>query len=572
MKSRARSVFKSRIARGAAIACVIAAGACNALVGLDDLEHVLTPSQDSGAACSDPIADCPAPEGACEVPVCGQDGSCGVAAAPAKTACSEGSGVMCSAAGECVECVEDIDCAAPLACGGGGVPGACGCEAPCHVWSKIFGGPDQVDFLYASNMAVHPPSGDVLLTGWFKGSLEMGKSSLTSDASEGKEDGFLVRLDPSGSVRWAKRFSDPAEQLGFGVAATKDGDVLATGGFQGALGFDGMSVTTLGSRDAYVARFSGDGALTWLRTSTGDTATIAEQFGIRLVEDAGGNIIVMGHFAGGLDFGDFKSSVTPMDAPTNYDVFVVKFGPTGDHKWTKVFGNAKPQRGPGLAVDAAGNIVLAGVFAGAVEFGGGLIDAGLGEDIYVVKLNPDGGFLWGKYYGNDQIQNVSSLHVDKSGAALVAIELVGTVNFGGGAFTSDDKDAIVLKLNGDGSYAWSRRFGGAEVQGAQAAIDDGNNGVLVTGRFDGVVDFGMGPVSTQSGSDSVFLLKLDAASGATVWSRTYGMTGVSAPREIALDASGHAILFGSTNGTIDFGGGPLVNKAFGSMFLTKFKL
>ncbi|MEM1030801.1 MAG: hypothetical protein AAGN82_10650 [Myxococcota bacterium] len=46
-------------------------------------------------------------------------------ALPTGTGCLDGG--VCDAGGTCVECVDDTGCDAPFTCGGGGVPGACGC-------------------------------------------------------------------------------------------------------------------------------------------------------------------------------------------------------------------------------------------------------------------------------------------------------------------------------------------------------------------------------------------------------------------------------------------------------------
>jgi hypothetical protein len=574
MDRQKRWFFRSGIARPVALASIgavaAAAAACNALVGLDDLEHVVP---DSPGACSNPAADCPAPAGPCQVPVCSEAGACAVASAPVKAPCSEGGGVMCSAAGECVGCVEDGDCEAPLSCGGGGVPGACGCEAPCHVWSELFQGSNKmVDSVYASTLAVHRGSGVAVVSGWFDGELGLGKNTLTG---AGGQDAFVAKLDPSGGVLWSWSLGDPVEQLGFAAAPTDDGGVLATGSFRGTVSF-GSEMKSSMNRDPYVARFGADGGLQWYRTSEGETVS-AEQFGVRVVLDAEGNSIVLGHFAGELNFGTPLKGAEPMEMNA-LDIFLAKFGPGGDHLWTKVFGDTKMQRGPGLALDSAGNIYLAGVSSGTLSFSPGtesckLTDiAGVGEDIYVAKLNSLGECVWAKNFGNNQTQYVQTVQVNKDQSVVVVGDFVGLVDFGNGPINSyGDRDAFVLKLDEKGDLEWIKRYGDALAQGGQAAVFDESGDIIVTGRFSGNVDFGLGAIKTESGLDSVFLLKLDAA-GNTVWSRGFGKTGVNHSRGLALDGDGNAWLMGTTTGSIDFGGGLLVSSALTSMFLAKFKL
>ncbi|MCK6590219.1 MAG: hypothetical protein L6Q76_21840 [Polyangiaceae bacterium] len=574
MGRRGRSLrFRSGIARGAAFLGLFAAAACNALVGLDDLEHVLP---EGPGSCSNSATDCPAPAGPCEVATCTGEGVCGVQPVPVKEPCA-GSAGICNAAGACVECVDDVDCAAPLTCGGGGDPGACGCESPCLEWSKLLGGSNSTDNVFASMMSVHSDS-SAFVTGWFDGSIEMGKGAQL--VSAGGQDAFIAKIDPGGSVLWGRSVGDPDEQLGFGVGATGDGGVIWTGSFKGTVGFgsEGMtSWTSMGLRDAFVVKLNESGLLAWQNVSSYETATIADQFGARVVLDAAGNSIVFGHFAGGLNFGTPINGADPMDMGA-YDVFLVKFGPGGDHLWTKAFGDAKPQRGPGIALDAAGNIYLAGVLSGTLSLSPepGKCDltdiSGAGEDIWVAKLDPAGNCIWAKNYGNADTQYVQTVDVDADGSVVVAGDLVGAVNFGNGAIASyGDRDAFVLKLDKDGKLAWIRRYGDPKTQGAVAAIFDGSGGVLVAGRFSGEVSFGVGdPLISKSGLDSVFLLKLDSA-GNSVWRRGFGETGASESRSVRLDPSGNIFLMGTTTGSIDFGGGLLVSSAAKSMFLAKFK-
>lgn len=568
MRSRGRSISRLRV--WTALVSIVAAGACNTIVGLDDLEHTLPDTKDSGGACSNAAVDCPPTGSACKVPLCGQDGACAVEDAAVKTPCAEGGGAVCSGEGACVGCVDDSDCEAPEACGKGGVPGVCGCEAPCHVWSQLFDGLDTtLDTSFASTMAVDPYSNAIFVTGWFSGALDFGKGGLTSvDGS----DAFLAKIDAGGSVAWTKTVGGLDEQLGFGVAATSDGGVIWTGSFKDAVNFGDIPQTSQGLRDAFVLKFKADGVLDWLRTSTGeDPMAVADQLAVRAVLDPSGNIFVMGHFAGGLDFG---SGVVQSGAPPQ-DVSLTKFSPDGAPLWTKGFGDAEPQRGPGITTDADGHVLLAGTFGGNVSFGGGamLNKNGTGEDIFVAKLDDAGGLLWNKSYGNDQTQYVQSVGVDSKGDVYVAGDIVGLVDFDGEPLKSEgDRDAFVLKLEKDGDYAWCRRFGDANLQGGQAVVADGAGGILVAGRFAGTVDFGNGPLTSPGGLDSAFLLKLDATTGKTVWSRRYGETGSSYSRSLALDGAGNAILFGFTNGTADFGGGPLVSTGANSMFLAKFRL
>ena len=68
------------------------------------------------------------------------------------------------------------------------------------------------------------------------------------------------------------------------------------------------------------------------------------------------------------------------------DTFVVKLDASGDHQWSKSFGDADEQSSASVAVDGAGNVLITGYFSGFVDFGGGpLVCAGV-RDVFVAKL------------------------------------------------------------------------------------------------------------------------------------------------------------------------------------------
>jgi len=66
----------------------------------------------------------------------------------------------------------------------------------------------------------------------------------------------------------------------------------------------------------------------------------------------------------------------------------------------------------GIALDATGNIALAGAFRGTLSLGGAcspLVSAG-DQDMFVAKLDPDGDCLWAQAYGSDEDDGLP--HID----------------------------------------------------------------------------------------------------------------------------------------------------------------
>src|SRR5205814_1754525 len=112
--------------------------------------------------------------------------------------------------------------------------------------------------------------------------------------------------------------------------------------------------------------------------------------------DGEGDVLVTGEAAGNVDFGGGPLG----DAGIGFDIFVVKLDSTGSHLWSKRFGDAANQGGAGIAVDAAGGVLVTGFLAGTADFGGGSLPSKGSADVFVAKLDADGGYLWANRFGD----------------------------------------------------------------------------------------------------------------------------------------------------------------------------
>ena len=90
-----------------------------------------------------------------------------------------------------------------------------------------------------------------------------------------------------------------------------------------------------------------------------------EQWGFGIAFDPAGDVMVTGQFRGSIDFGDGPLTTTGDGA-----VFVAKLaGADGAPRWSREFGPTGT--GTGIAIDAAGNVFLAGTTDAPIDFGGG---------------------------------------------------------------------------------------------------------------------------------------------------------------------------------------------------------
>jgi PKD repeat protein len=303
---------------------------------------------------------------------------------------------------------------------------------------------------------------------------------------------------------------------------------------------------------------SSGGALRW--SSTAGDAWDDRGRGVAL--DASGNIFTTGEFRGTIDLGGGPMTAykEQYQVEMSRDIYLAKYTPAGAHLWSKRIGAHGEDGGTAIAVDANGDVLVAGFVGPNVDMGGGELPWVGGFDIVVAKYaGSDGHYLWAKLFGSVSHDYPWSLALDAAGNAFVTGEFTSTIDFGGGPLTSaGDRDVFVVKLGGtDGRHLWSRRFGAALSDVGNAVAVDASGNVLVTGSYSGTIDCGGGPLASAGGLD-IFVVKYAGANGAHLWSRRYGSTSTDQGTGVAINpANGDVILTGSFVGTVDLGGGPL---------------
>ena len=284
----------------------------------------------------------------------------------------------------------------------------------------------------------------------------------------------------------------------------------------------------------------------------------------RVAADAAGNVIVAGTFSGQLDLGD--GQVLMGDGS---DVFVLKLAPDGALVWFRQYGGIGSQRIRGIGVDGQDGIHIAGTFNNQIDLGNGPVPSNQGSnDIFVARLSPEGDLDWSRFFGGPSFEDIIALTVDAAGRPTLTGTFSGAVNFGGMTVAAvDGEDIFVVKLAPQGSpTAFARSFstvqGGSERPTAIASDSFGNT--LLTGHFSGSIDFGSAPV-TSAGNDDVFLTRLNTA-GSGISTTRFGEASSDISFDVEVDSMDGSVLTGHYQGIVDFGGGPMPSVGPGTNF------
>ena len=426
---------------------------------------------------------------------------------------------------------------------------------------------------YAVGMALDS-NANAYVVGGFSGTANFGGTSLTAT---GDSDIFLVKYDSGGNVIWARRAgstgSNTSDQ---GAAITLDplGNIYITGEYQRTATFGGLSVTSVGNGDVFIAKYDNAGNVLWVRSAGGQYG----DGGSAIAADTAGNCYVTGFYTGtSATFGG--TALTNTGGQYDGHSFLAKYDTSGNFLFVK------PEGGNALSLDSSGNLYLAGSSnAQSVTFSGVTITNGntaaYSSMAYLVKYGPGGGVLWAKSVSGavNTTANVAqgySVAVDSSGNSYLTGQFAGQVNFGSNKLTSfGSDDSYLCKFDPSGNILWVHQNGSPSTStpfidaGESVATDAAGNAYL-TGRFMGTAAFGNTNL-TSFGDNDVFVTKFDT-SGNELWVQQGGGANYDSGAAIQVAASGDVYVAGSFQSATAFGTINLSASGY-SGFVTKLSI
>lgn len=392
------------------------------------------------------------------------------------------------------------------------------------LWAKQIGGilPDG-----GSSIAIDA-SGNLYITGEFDGTVDFDPNAGTySLTSLGVSDIFILKLDAQGNFIWAKQMAGVLDDYGTSIAIDLSGNVYTKGTFQGTVDFDpgvgSYPLTADGSDDVFISKLTSSGNFVWAVQLGGNSYYL----GISIAIDATGNVYTTGSFYGVADF-DPGPGIFNLTCSTNTnDIFISKINSSGNFVWAKQIGGKNYDDGQSLTLDAMSNVYITGNFSDTVDFDPGigitnLIDTIVGSsDIFVLKLNSSGNFVWVKQMGGTIYSEGTSIATDVNGNIYTIGHFKGMADFDPSLsnfyLTSlgGNSDVFISKLDNNGNFLWAQQLGGVADEYANAITLDGSGNVYSVGTFYGTTDFdpGVGVFNLISaGQGDIYVHKMSQSS------------------------------------------------------------
>lgn len=333
------------------------------------------------------------------------------------------------------------------------------------LWTKLYG-TEKTDY---GRFVKVDSSGNIYITGYTEGDFD-------GNGNKGGLDVVLMKLDKDGETEWIRQIGTEGADLGSSIVFDNSENIYIFGYIEGS--YDGNPY--FGNIDAFAAKFSYAGTLTWFKqwgSENYDSAAIAA------FHD--GQIYIPGFSGGDISGTGYLSGVS--------DAFLTKMDADGNISWTKQLGADGPDAAYSLQFDSDSNIFVCSMTEGATDSE---------RSISVTKLNNDGSLDWIESWGSGYMTAGNYMISDGLGnfyiSGLANNDLDGYKNTG-------EADIFLIKLSGSGEKMWTKLFGSDQWDSSYASLVDLYGNLYLTGFTGGDLD---GEIN--SGGYDIFLTKFNA--------------------------------------------------------------
>jgi hypothetical protein len=277
-------------------------------------------------------------------------------------------------------------------------------------------------------------------------------------------DIWLIKTDLYGDTVWTHEYGGSGWDAGYYVEQTSDGGYIVAG-FTMSFG--------AGGQDLYLIKTDANGDTLWTHTYGGSEWDI----GTAVHQLSDGGFVIAGY--------------TASSGPTGANLWMVRTDSLGSELWSHPYGTNQGDWAQAVEPTSDGGFILAGHSFGF---------ASNRSAIYLVKTDAEGTVEWINHYLGVGSEYAADVLESSSGGYLVQ---GWTSSLGGGG-----KDMYLLKTDADGNYLWDRAYGGPADDGSEgyaSLLEMADGGLVMVGHTAsfGDVDGDIWLVRTDAAGDTV---------------------------------------------------------------------
>ena len=414
--------------------------------------------------------------------------------------------------------------------------------------------------------------------------------------SDDGESVYVTNPNQVAQFEWSAKMGNTfGFNSGNSITVDCDGNSYVAGEFAGTFeffnsgstaGVTGLQLTSTTGVNGFVTKSDNDGNFQWSVKIVG-TLPI-DDFSVSckgISVDCDGNSYVTGYFNQICDFFNFGSNVgvTGLQlTSTTQSGFIAKIDSHGKFLWSAKIESTASVSNNGICVDDHGNNYVIGSFIGICNFFNSGSTAAVAalqlissdRDIFITKIDTDGVFQWSAKIGGDQRDEGYAICIDCHKNIYVTgvfRSICNFFNFGSGdieprlqlsTVSPNYPDAFIAKINSDGIFQWSAKFGGPNSDYGFGISVDGHGDSYVTGYFIDSCDFfnfgstdgitGLHLIGNTSSGLNAVITKINTH-GIFQWSvKVGGDTADIAGNGISTDRNGNSYVIGTFSPICDF--------------------
>lgn len=304
--------------------------------------------------------------------------------------------------------------------------------------------------------------------------------------STNRQDFWLVKTDPYGTVLWSKTYNHDIYDVAASHIQTDDHGFLLAGQTYETSHLDGFLIKT-----------DFNGLLEWNRTYGDSTFDFINS----IISTSDNNYCFVGSSAG--------------------TGWIVQINSTGYPLWSHIFPNSGWDEFNDVIQTSDGGFLAVGI----AHFS----DSAYPDDFLVVKMDSSGVPEWNLTINNIYSDRASSVILTSDGGYAIIGETHTKT------YIDSSLDLWLVRINSTGFIEWDHTYGGSDLEYGYSIIQTLDNGFYLLGRTD----------SFGAGSFDFWLIKTDQF-GSELWSQTYGYEYIDNCYSMFSTSDNGLILLGSS--------------------------
>lgn len=407
-------------------------------------------------------------------------------------------------------------------------------------------------------------NGNSWVVGSFYGTVDFNTGTGTNNLSATHFDAFILKSNAAGDFIWVGKIGGINDDFIFGICTDSDGNIYIAGHVQTSADLDPGSGSypyncSANDQDIFIEKLDNNGNVIWIKTIGG----LGDDHGNSIALDGDGNVLVTGGFEETVDF-DPGAGVFNLTGEGYAEAYILKLDNDGNFIWAKSFGGTVGDAGYSIHADSDNNILATGYFMDTCDFDTGTgidIQIATGDwDIFTIKLNSNGDFIWARTFGGSSLDAGEDVSTDSDNNVYTVGRFQNSADIDPGSgiqtlYSIGGLDGFVQKLDENGNFVWAFRMGSSYFDLYENIVIDQEDNIFLSGEYAFTVDFDPGPgilfhTSTPAEWD-IFVQKITTDAD-LCWVRTVGGVEREYSWGLAIGANKEIYTTGTFQSSVDF--------------------